>query len=274
MKDSRRYAVTALERGLSILETLSSIDRPLALQEISARTRIPKTTAFRLLATLEGRGFVERAHEGSYRLGLRVTHLGQADRATAELRRAAQPVLQRLHRFSEDTVNLAIWRDGQVLYLDVLPSPLPLRFVEAPGSTAPLHATALGKAIAAHLPDTEVRASLRNDGMRKFTRHTVTGLQRFQREIRRVHAQGFAVDRQEKDQGAACIAAPVFDDGRVVGGISISAPTARMDAHRISRMAPALMAACAAVSRILGSRKASSRHTVRRPLGHTRRGRP
>lgn len=254
MRDARRYAVAALERGLTILQTLAVSETPLTLQDVAIRARIAKTTAFRLLATLEGRGFVARTREGTYRVGLRVIQLAQVAGGEVELRRAAQTILQRLHHTSEDTVNLAKWHDRQIVYLDVLPSPRPLRFVEVPGSLAPMHATALGKAIAAFLPEELVIDVLRQAGMPRFTPYTITTPARFLKEIRRVRLRGFAVDRQETDLGAACIAAPVFDAQGIAAAVSLSAPVARMDARRIQDLAPVLIDACAALSRQLGHR--------------------
>jgi DNA-binding IclR family transcriptional regulator len=256
VRDGRRYAVVALDRGLTVLQTLAAGETPLALHEIASRARIPKTTAFRLLATLEGRGFARRTREGAYRVGPRAMRLAQATGTAADLRRAAQPVLQRLHRLSEDTVNLAKWDEGQVVYIEVLPSPRPLRFVEAPGSLAPLHATALGKAIAAHLPEADVADLLRRAGMRRLTRRTITSLARFLRELGRVRQRGFAIDREEKDVGAACIAVPVFDAEGVTGAISLSGPASRMTGRRIGHLAPVLVDACATLSRQLGHRPA------------------
>lgn len=267
VNDSRRYAVAAFERGLTILQTLAGSERPLALQEVAARARIPKTTAFRLLATLEIRGFAERTREGSYRLGLRAIQLAQPTGTATDLRRAAQPALQRLHHLSEDTVNLATWHDQRVVYLDVLPSSRPLRFVEMPGSIAPLHATALGKVIAANLPPAEVTALLREAGMRRFTPHTIVSLPRFLKEIRRVQATGFATDREEKDLDAACIAAPVFAGHGVVGAISLSAPASRMDARRVSELVPSLLEVCEELSHQLGQGRSGAIRPLPRRVG-------
>lgn len=259
MRHARRYAVAALERGLVILQTLAGSQQPLGLGEVAARTRIPKATTFRLLATLEGRGFVERVPSGAYRLGLRAVQLATAAGDGLALRRAAQPALHRLHLLSRDTVNLGQWHDGAVVYVEVLPSPQPLRFVEAPGSTAPLHATALGKAVAAYLPEDLVVARLRETGLPKLTPRTITSLPRLLGELRRVRARGYAVDRRETDVDAACVAAPVFDAHGVVGAISISGPASRMNSAHIARLVPVLRAACAEVSRRLGDRR--GRHT-------------
>lgn len=247
--------MTALERGLIVLEALAGSERPLGLQEVAVRARIPKTTAFRLLATLQSRGFVERTAEGSYHPGLRLIQFARTTGSIEDLRRAAQPFLQRLHRLSEETVNLAKWHEGQVVYVDTLPSSRPLRFVEAPGTMAPLHATALGKAVMAQLPQSEVEALLRRAGMPKFTPTTITSLPRFFQELRRVRARGFATDNQEKDHGAACIAAPVFDSQGVVAAISVSAPAPHMGPRRAAQLVPDLVEACAALSRQLGRRR-------------------
>lgn len=259
MVGARRYAVTALERGLTILQALGGSERALTLQEVASRARVPKTTAFRLLATLQGRDFIARTPEGRYRLGLRAIRLGHPAGGGIDLRRTAQPVLQRLSLVSEDTVNLAQWHDGRVVYVDVIPSPRPLRFVEGLGSIAPLHATALGKAVAAHLPDDDVVRLIGEAGLPRFTPRTITVLRRFLQEIRRVRRRGYALDREEKDLGAACVAAPVFNARGVVGAISISGPAARLDARRMAGLIPPLLEACAGLSRQLGGPAARRR---------------
>ncbi|MDR7481040.1 MAG: IclR family transcriptional regulator [Armatimonadota bacterium] len=255
MRHTRRYAVAALERGLVILQTLAASEQPLGLGEVAVRARIPKATTFRLLATLVGQDFVERTSAGAYRLGLRAVQLAAAAAEGLALRRAAQPVLQRLHLLSHDTVNLGQWHNGAVVYVEVLPSPQPLRFVETPGSVAPLHSTALGKAVAAYLPQDLVGVAVRNAGLSRFTPHTLTSLPRLLEELRRVRARGYAIDRRETDANAACVAAPVFDAQGVVGAISISGPASRMNSAHIARLVPALRAACAEVSRRLGARR-------------------
>ena len=267
--ESRRYAVAALERGLGILETLA--EAPLTLGEVADRTGMPKATAFRVLVTLEGRGFIERGPGGTYHPGLRLIRLAQVAHAIVDLRRVAQPYLQRLHDRSSDTVNLAVWHDRRVLYLDVLPSPRPLRFVETPGSTAPLHATALGKAIAAHIPEPELAKLLRAAGMPRFTARTITTVPRFVTEVRAVRDRRYAVDRQEQAVGAVCVAAPLFDGRGVVGAVSIAAPVAPMGGRRLGAIVPDLLDACAAISRTLGADVTPRvRRRGRRVLGHLR----
>jgi IclR family acetate operon transcriptional repressor len=253
VKPARRYTVVALARGLDILETLAD-NRAATLGEVTLRTRMPKTTAFRLLATLQARGFVERTPTGTYQPGLRLIQLAQVTHAAADLRRVAQPYLGRLHDISQDTVNLVIWHDRTALYLEVLASPRPLRFAEAPGSAAPLHATALGKAIAAHLPEEDVIAILKETGLPRFTPRTITTIARLLREFRRIRERGCAIDRQEQDIGAVCVAAPIFDAHGVVGAVSIAAPAARMKDRRLAGLVPELLDACAGISHTLGAR--------------------
>ena len=254
MTEPRSYSVTALERGLQLLQILADEDRQFGLQEIVVRAGLPKTTVFRLLTTLEANGFVERTAASGYRVGLQLIRVGQFAHAVFDLRRISQPNLDRLHRSSSDTVNLGAWRHDQAVYVEVLPSPLRLRFVESPGTVAPLHASALGKAIAAHLPEAEVRRIISGTGLAPLTRHTITALKDYLSELERVRACGYAVDREETDIGAACIGAPLFDSTKVVGGISLSAPVGRMTAKRVSVLVPGLIEACGAVSQKLGAK--------------------
>jgi IclR family acetate operon transcriptional repressor len=253
MSSTQPYSVVALERGLEVLQLLATEDRAYSLQELVDRAALPKTTVFRLLVTLERKGFVERTPDGRHRIGLQLGRLGKFAHATFDLRRISEAELKQLHESSSDTVNLASWRNDQIIYVEVLVSPLRTKIVELPGTVAPLHASALGKAVAAYLGDEELRRILGSAGFPRLTSRTITNLRAFNADLAKTRARGFSLDREETDLDASCIGGPIFDANGVVGAVSVSATTARMNIGRVRILAPQLLAACRSISAKLGA---------------------
>jgi IclR family acetate operon transcriptional repressor len=250
VRDLNRYAVDVVDRALAILELLRDAGRPLGLQEISQRLGIVKSSGFRLLCTLERRGYVERL-DGRYQLGVIWRSYGRTipHHSLTEL---ALPYMHRLlDRFGE-TINLGVLRDGEVVYLEILESRYSFRMAARVGARAPVHSSALGKAIAAYLPDDEVDAIIRKQGLPRLTPRTITTPTAWRRELARTRARGYAEDEGETEPEASCIGAPIFGaDGRVVAAISLSGPTSRIRAMK-STAVPVLVEACHAISRALG----------------------
>jgi IclR family acetate operon transcriptional repressor len=158
---------------------------------------------------------------------------------------------QLLEMFGE-TVNLGVLRDGEVFYLEILESAHSFRMAAAPGTRSPVHSTALGKAIAAFLPPSEVDALIRAKGLAALTPRTITTRAALKRELTRIRARGYSEDNAETELEASCVGAPILGArGDVVGAISLSGPASRM--RPIKRAAgQALLAACQAISRALG----------------------
>ena len=158
-RDLDRYVVEVVDRAFDVLELLKNTGRALGLQEISQRLEMVKSSCFRLLCTLERRGYVERL-DGAYQLGLTLRAFGRGapHRPLTEL---ALPHMRRLLEQFGETINLGVLRDGEVLYLEMLESPHSFRMTARVGARSPVHSSALGKAIAAHLPGNEVDAIVR-----------------------------------------------------------------------------------------------------------------
>ncbi len=246
----------AVDRGLDVLELLRDARTPLGLPEISRRLGSAKTSVFRLLCTLERRGYVERVDPDG-----RLYQVGPVCRTYAE-KPADQGVLEEvatrhmrrlLGKFGE-TVSLATPSGGHLIYIKMLESPHPFRMAAQVGSRLPIHSTALGKAIAAFLPEAEVEALVKRQGLRPSTPRTITSLEVLKRELRRTRAKGYAEDNGETEPEASCIGAPIFgSDNRPLGAISISGPTSRIRAIK-SRAARALREECRALSHFFGHR--------------------
>ena len=179
-------------------------------------------------------------------------HLGLIAASRLDLRRSARPHLEALYaRFSE-TVNLAV-RDGDtVLYVDMLESRHSLRMAAVIGSRDGVATTALGKSILAFQPEEALTALL---GRLSFTPRTPNSIRTpdaLRRELARVRADGYALDEEENELGAYCIGAPVFGlDREVVGAISISVPTVRLDDQRRREMIDAVVDTAGRISREL-----------------------
>lgn len=275
-RDLDRYVVDVVDRALTVLELLGDAGQPLSLLEISRRLGLVKSTGFRLLCTLEHRGYVERVDgNGRYQLSSKVLQFGRGAMTNRPLSEVALPHMRRLlERFGE-TLNLGVLRDGEVMYLEMLESPHSFRMAARLGSRSPVHSSALGKAMTAYLADEEIVQIVRGRGLPALTSKTITSPAAWKRELARTRARGYSEDNGETEPDASCIAAPVFGaDGRVVGAISLSGPASRVRALK-PRAVPALVEACGAISRALGytasamSKRGGGRRpktTVRQPL--------
>lgn len=234
------YSIRAAERVLDILDFLSESEPRggVALTEIAAALTLPKSSAFRYLAILEGRGYVQREPaNGGYRLGLALVR-SQA-MYTEMLVARALPHLQELRDRFRETINLGALYGNRVVYLEILESPRTMRLAARRGDRDYIHSTALGKAVAAQLADDHVRSALAAEGMPHLTPHTITDPKEFLRVVAAVREKGFAVDDEENEKGARCVAVPLSSP-HVTAAISLSAPAVRLPSEDLDGVADAL----------------------------------
>ena len=218
-----RNTSTSVGKALSLLNAfLGSSNTVLGVSEIARRSGVAKSTAHRLLAVLESYGLVERSGDG----WLPGTHLFRLGNTVSicrprRLRDQALPHMQELYLESRTRVNLAVLHGTQVLYVEMLVARENLDSPATVGNCMPIYCTAVGKAMLAYsskeLFDEVVAAGMPAQTTRTIT--TAAGLQAEMHQIRRV---GYAADMQESKSGLACVAAPILQDGRVVGGLSLS----------------------------------------------------
>lgn len=232
--DMSRYWVPILGATARILDLFYESDSELSLQQISATAKVGKTSAFRILYTLDRLGYVEKNDStGRYRLGLRIIAAARATLANGGLVQIARRHLSRLHDEFHETVNLAILEKDHITYIEILESPLPFRVAETVGARVPWHSTALGKSIAAFLPEPQVKAILARAPLERLTSNTITTVRGFLEALVDVRAQGYSMDSEESQLGATCIAAPIFDGGNgIAGALSLSGPTPRIEDNR------------------------------------------
>ena len=246
--------VQSIERALSLLEALEDSRGEIGIAELSKRVGLHVSTVHRILATLVARGYARQNPEtGRYALGAKALHLAESYLGQMDIRRVVRPVLERLSQETGETANLVILDRREALYLDKVESPQSLRIFSRIGRRAPLHSTAVGKVLLAYRSKAQVDALLGRGPLERLTRHTITSVSQVRRELEKVHDQGFALDREECEEGACCIAVPIRNaQGDVEAALGISAPTTRLTPRRMEELVPIMLRTGQVVSAQLG----------------------
>lgn len=249
------YQVRALDRALDILDTFSLAEPELTLTEIAARVSLAKSTATRLLAVLEERGYVERsATTDRYRIGVRAFEIGNIYIQTTTVEIEAQPFLRRLAAACNQTANLGVLSRAEVVHIAVVEPDRPIRFSTAIGQREHAYCTGLGKALLAELAEEHLAAHLPAEGLVARTPRTLTTLDTLRADLARTREQGFALDDEESYAGLRCVAVPIHDArGQTVASISVSGPLAEFTATTIPGYVGALQAAASGISARLGN---------------------
>jgi IclR family transcriptional regulator, acetate operon repressor len=251
----RRDSVQSVDRALALVDALAKSAGSLQLTELAQQTGLNVSTGHHLLATLVKWGYVVRTPGRRYALGARGLHLAHAFLKQVDLPRRAQPYVDRINEETGETVRLAIIQSDAVITLLKREGRHAVRVDSgAVGSGEAPHATALGKAMLAWLPEHEIQRILETRGMARFTPSTITEVDALIEELRLVRRNGHALDREEYQPGVTCVGAAIRDHlGAVVGAISASAPTLRVnqDGH-LARMRDSVMAAARTLSSEFG----------------------
>ncbi len=251
----RRDSVQSVDRALALVDALARSTGSLQLTELAQQTRLNVSTGHHLLATLVKWGYVVRTPGRRYALGARGLHLAQAFLKQVDLPRRAQPHVDRISEETGETVQLAVIQGDAVVTLLKREGRHAVRVDSgAVGSAEAAHATALGKAMLAWLPEHELRRILQTRGMARFTPNTITDVDALIEELRLVRRNGHAVDREEYQPGVTCVGAAIRDHlGAVVGAISASAPTLRANQNgHLARMRDSVIAAVRTLSSEFG----------------------
>jgi IclR family KDG regulon transcriptional repressor len=257
-KPKSDYSIQTVSNALRLLEAFREEDE-IGVSELARRLDLHKNNVFRLLATLEERGYIEQSPESDrYRLGTRCLELARAFTHGQSLLHRARPILESLAAALNETVHLGVLREYEVVHLDgEQPKQLVLTASRI-GERLPVHCTALGKVLLGCGADV-VRESFDRDwvlgrGLQRRTEATICDREKFFEHLRSVAGQGFALDLEECEMGLRCVATPVFDaSGHVVAALSASGPAFRLAEDRLLRQVlPVLSAASERLSRELG----------------------
>jgi len=261
----RSYNITALQRGLRLLQLFSESPHGLTAKEVAGRSRLPVSTVHRFLANLEGAGFLNCGGDGVYHLGIACFAIGQAALSQLDIRRVSLPYLRELNRQTRETIHLTVRHGLSAVYVEKLDSTEQLRIYSRIGAAVPLYCTAVGKVMLAHMPDDERKRVLPQLGLKRLTPNTVGNLQELDAELYRVRKNGYACDLEEHELHIRCVAAPIWDHaGGVNASLSITAPVVRMAVTRLRQLAPLIQTAGLQISRELGYRIAVYRSPVRK----------
>ena len=248
-----RHSIQSVDRALYLLETIAEAGGEATLTELATRTGLNISTCHHLLATLIKRGFATKVPgRRLYALGARIFFLSHAC-LQVDLPRRAQPYLEAINRTTGETVHLAALQGDAVVTLAVREARHAVRVdtgkvgrVEAP------HATSVGKAIMAWLPEAEIQRIVAG-GMKRYTDKTITEFPALIESLRIVRRNGYALDREEYLPGVICVGAAIRDQaGAVIGAISASTPMMRADDEHIALMRDEINAATRALSAEFG----------------------
>ncbi len=255
-KEQAQPSIQVLERSFALLDLLAAHQDPVSLKEISTRTGLHPSTAHRILNDLTIGRFVERPQAGAYRLGMRLLELGNLVKGRLDVREAALAPLRELHKFTNQAVNLSVRQGDEIVYIErAFSERSGMQVVRAVGGRAPMHLTSVGKLFLAADDAIRVRAYATRTGLAGNTRNSITQLPALERELNGVRKLGLARDNEELELGVRCMAAGIHDDqGRLVAGLSISAPADRLEESWISR----LRETATQISQALGFRQAAA----------------
>ena len=250
--EARPAHVQSVDRALTVLEILAQ--RGVAgVTEIAGELGVHKSTASRLVAVLESRGFVEQlADRGKYRLGFGIVRLAGALTVQRDLAHESRKACEALAADVGETVNVAILDGDRVINLSEVRGPAAIALHNWVGQSTPPHATSSGKVLLALTPGLDLTALL-GDPLPPYTPHTLPDLAALAGELEAVRARGWAATVEEYELGLNALAAPVLDhEGRVVAAVSVSGPSYRLSPAVFDEVAPRLLRAAAEVSRRLG----------------------
>ncbi|PTQ57295.1 MAG: Transcriptional regulator, IclR family [Candidatus Carbobacillus altaicus] len=251
--ESIEPAVKSLGRALRLAEVLSHYAEGATLKELSAELGLPKSTVHRLLQAFRELGYVEQdAVSGRYRLSVKWLGISLRILEHIDLRKIARETLMALAHMSGEVIHLVVLNAGEVVYIDKVEGKETIRMHSRIGHRAPVHCTAVGKSILAHLPEEDVRTILAEHGLPAHTPQTITDPGTLLKHLRQVRERGVAYDLEENEPDITCVAAPIFDhSGHVVAALSISGPTHRMK-PRLESLSEHVKKAGDTISRRLG----------------------
>jgi IclR family acetate operon transcriptional repressor len=245
--------VRSVVRALDVMGALGRAQEPMTLAAVARQVGMHPTTTLRMLESLRVRDMV-RCHGGRYEVGPATLELGRSFLGQISISRFAYEAAEALAARVDETASVGVLDEGQVLYIAIAHGQRELGIESAPYARHPLYCTALGKALLAELPPQRVAALLGPSPFERLTPSTITDAGRWQADLAKVTALGYAVDDEERRPGVLCIAAPVRDHGgRVVAAISVSGPAFRMRRVGLGQLAQTVIEAAATTGEKLGA---------------------
>jgi DNA-binding IclR family transcriptional regulator len=225
-----KTSIQVIERMVSLLDALATYPDPVSLKELASVTGLHPSTAHRILNDLVLKRFIDRSEPGAYRLGMRLLELGNIVKSRLNVRDAAIDLMRALHRKTNQTVNLSVRQNDEIIYIDrAFSERSGMQVVRAVGGRAPLHLTSTGKLFLSIDESKMVQDYAKRTGLAGHNKNSITEFSRLESELGQVRTHGYARDNEELELGVRCMAAGIHDDsGRLIAGLSISAPADRL----------------------------------------------
>ncbi|GAK60609.1 transcriptional regulator, IclR family [Candidatus Vecturithrix granuli] len=252
--------IQTIERVADILDALAQYPGGMSLGELSENVQLPKGTTHRFLSSLIYFGFVrQETTTKHYSLGFKLVELGNRLLNQLDLREEARPFLVDLAQRIKETVHLVILDQQEIVYIDKLDAvnhDVGFRMTSRVGLRVPAHACASGKILLAHLSEEDLKQFIATKELKKITENTISDPEILKEQLKKIRAQGFALDEQEREKGVRCVAAPIRNEsGKVVAAISISGTTVHLTKKIIeNELRKEVVATALAISRKLGFR--------------------
>jgi IclR family transcriptional regulator, KDG regulon repressor len=243
--------VLVLQKTLDILEALKSERNGIGLADVARSVAMPKATVYRILATLEIRGYLDRSADGGYRMSDKLFSLQRDVSPEQNLLRVAPKIMEQTAEECRETVNLGTLDGGEVVVVATVESPQTVRMASKVGNRRYLHTTALGKILLSSMDDRSIRRLIQLKGLPKLTANSITTQTAMLAEIQKIRKQGYAIDNQENELEGRCIAMKISGGAGVGSALSISGPVFRMDLRRLRGLVPILRRGCEEISEAL-----------------------
>ncbi len=255
-REKEDYVIQAVINALDLIEQFKGDVNELGVTELSKRLNLHKNNIFRLLATLESKGYIEQNKlNENYRLGVKCLEIGQNFLKQTGLLRQARPIMEELSAKCNENIYLSVLRGKNVVYIDVVEANQAVRVTSRIGAQLPTYCCASGKAQIAAL--TELGEDIEKylpSKIKPITANTKKNIEEINKELEFVKKNGYAIDDEEVDIGVRCVGAAIKDyTKRVIGAISISGPLTRMSFERIDKeLGPLIFEAAKKISEKLG----------------------
>ena len=260
-----RTRLSSVSNAMRLLKVFTDEEYEIGISDLAKRLALAKSTVHRLATTLiEERILEQNAHDGKYRLGLLLFELGSLVRRKMDVSAEARPLLKALMEKTGETVHLAVLDHQSVLYINRIESRRAIRMGFGLGTRAPLHCTAVGKALLAFQPEEVIEETIAT-GLPGRTAGTITNPKAFRQALAAIRARGYAIENEENEAGLRSIAAAVRNHaGYVIAAIGIAGPAHRMTKKVLLSYARDLVDATDAVSQRLGYQPMQTPQTQRR----------
>lgn len=245
--------VQVLQKTLDILEALKKDGESNGLTELARSVGMPKATVYRILTTLETRGYLNRGARGGYRIADKFFALQRDLSPEQRLLKVAPKVMEQIAAECRETVNLGVLDGGEVVMLATVESPQAVRMASKAGNRRLPHTTAIGKVLLAAISDDAVHRLIHIRGLPALTPHSLTSEPALLAELSKIRKQGYGIDNQENELEGRCIGMKIPGPIGMEVALSISVPLFRMDLRRLRELVPTLQRGCQEIGQAMAA---------------------